>query len=190
MAKASSRHNCLNIFASYAQRDTSTAKSIFQSLMFQAGRSDITMQSILLGVDERELTSGTKPIITMFEKLMLCSGPSYIIIDGLDEIDELERGIVLQHVIAVTKACTTLKVLISGRPSEDIEGKLKKEAKITVHERNAGSIQSYVDQRTPKLLKIFAEDPKAKSEIHGLLKCLGAESKGMTFVSPKKIDDI
>ncbi len=46
-------------------------------------------------MDERELISGTKPIIIMFEKLMLCSRLSYIIIDGLDEIDELECGIVL-----------------------------------------------------------------------------------------------
>lgn len=179
MADVKLCHNCLYIFASYEQGNKTTAKSILQSLIFQAAHTNEMLQTLLVDMDERELTKGMKATVVLLKRIVQSFGPFYIVIDGLDEVDESERSMVLELLLDVSQSCKDVRLLISARPEYDIESKLKKPAKeILVHHRNSGSIQLYVNQRTPEILATFSADKAAKAEIESLLIHLTPTAKG------------
>lgn len=184
----------LFVFLSYKQGDISTI-SIIHSLIFQLVigveyfdgtlRQDLraklfdTFQS-----SQRSLKSNTKFARETLTDLLKCVGPTYIIIDGLDEIPESERVVdTLNELLEMLKGLTGAKLLISSRAQDEIATVLEKTSSkvIRVDEKNSGCIQAYVSVTSDKWLNQSGFDENACSEIKSLLTPLSAKARGKSI---------
>jgi hypothetical protein len=150
-------------------------------LIFQLATEHKDLQAILWQSKQRDLKSNTKFATEVFSTLLKCAGPTYIIIDGLDEITELDSRILLLGLLNILKDVDEIKLLISSRQEDDIAKILKDNAQIIrVDHRNAGSIQAFITSQTQSWFKNTHFDAEVESEIQGLLAPLAANAKGET----------
>jgi hypothetical protein len=177
---AKKNHRTIFAFASHTSQKSLTALSVIQSLIFQAVVDNKNLQTVLVESSERDLQSNTSHASDLLKSLLVSAGPTYIIIDGLDEIEESERQILLQKLETVVKDCNELKILICSRAEEDITKTLGKKAKsIRVDQRNLGSIQAYINTRSQEWMDNCKFDVNTESEVLHLLSPLSARAKGM-----------
>ncbi|KAL2130484.1 hypothetical protein VTI74DRAFT_6338 [Chaetomium olivicolor] len=179
--EAKTRHRTLFAFVSHAYQRSTTARSILQSLLFQLASDVQDAQSVLARANERDLLGSTRYNSELLKTLLDTSsvGPTYLILDGLDEMEAVERGILLQQLISL-EGCSNLKMLVSSRAEHDIAGLLKNRATgIRVDQRNSDSIQSYVKQRTENWIRDKNLDENVQEKVRPLLARLAAKSNGM-----------
>ncbi|SPO07346.1 uncharacterized protein DNG_10040 [Cephalotrichum gorgonifer] len=177
--EARERHQTLFAFASHVDKDNTTARSVLQSLVFQLAFESEDIRSFLVQSNERALSSSTAYVATQLKILLGTTGPTYIVLDGLDEMDKVERGFLLQHLLD-THDCPDTRILVSSRSEDDITNFLKTTAvAIRVDKRNGGSILSYIDQRTQDWMKEKGFKSKPRQQIRQLLTPLAANANGM-----------
>jgi len=177
--EARSLGRALYVFLSYNFSSDVSALSIIHSLIFQLASSDDNLQTIVCHSSRETLKSSIEAAKGILSTLLRSAGPVYIIIDGLDEIDRLERGRLLKQILELSKDCDETKVLISSRPEADITEVLSQETTvIRVDTRNAGSIQTFVTQKTQKWFQERRFSSEAQAEIEGFLAPLSSNSKG------------
>ncbi|CAK7214760.1 hypothetical protein SEUCBS140593_002299 [Sporothrix eucalyptigena] len=100
------QHRTLFAFASYLNKNSLTALSVIQSFIFQAAEADREFQSDLVESKERELKGNTGYAANMLKSYVkMADGPTYIVMDGLDEMDEDERQILLWQLSDLAKHC-------------------------------------------------------------------------------------
>jgi hypothetical protein len=137
------------------------------------------LQDVLCQSGSENLKSSVDAAANLLRTLLVCAGPTYIVIDGMDEIDEIERCRLLKQLLELSKTCKDVKILLSSRAEADITDLLKNQVSIRVDSRNAGSIQTFVKQRTEKWFSECNFLPEAQAEIQGLLAPLASNAKGM-----------
>jgi hypothetical protein len=137
------------------------------------------LQDVLCQSGGENLKSSLDAAASLLKTLLVCAGRTYIVIDGMDEMDELERCRLLKQFLEVSKTCKDVKILLSSRVEADIADLLKDQVSIRVDSRNAGSIQTFVKQRTEKWFTECNFLPEAQAEIQGLLAPLSSKAKGM-----------
>jgi NACHT domain len=176
---AKKNHRTLFVFVSHTNYKNLMALSVIQSLIFQAVVDNKNLETVLVESSERDLKSNTSHASDLLKSLLLSGGPTYIVVDGLDEIEESERQILLQKLETVVKDCDELKILICSRAEEDITKALGKKAKsIRVDQRNLGSIQGYINTRSKEWMDNCNFDIETESEVLRLLSPLSAHAKG------------
>lgn len=169
----------LFVVLSYAVSSFTSALSIMQSLIFQLASDDDNAQAIICHSSCDDLKCNMNAAKTLLSTLLHSVGPVYIIIDGLDEIDGVERGMLLNQLLQLSTDCDEAKLLFSSRPEADITDLLKEKSTIIrVDGRNAGSIQTYVSQHIRKWFQEREFLPEAQAEIERLLAPLASNSKG------------
>jgi hypothetical protein len=105
--------------------------------------------------------------------------PAHFIVDGLDEISEVDRSSLLKSLLQLRKDSVNFKLLISSRGEQDIARLLKPDVQIIrVHFGNGRDIQSYVNKRTDEWLSRLQLDEEMTLEIRSLVKPIGRNSKG------------
>jgi Cdc6-like AAA superfamily ATPase len=174
------QHRTLFAFVSHLNKASLTALSVMQSLIFQAADDDDDFQSLLVESKERELQGNighAAELLNIF--LKTATGPTYTIIDGLDEMDECERQIFLQRLDELSKECGNLRLLISSRAEDDISRALNQKIKsVRVNDRNYGSIQNYIDHRSREWMARHQFDSNTKLEMINLLSPLSINARG------------
>jgi nucleoside-triphosphatase THEP1 len=176
---AKKNYQTIFIFASHTNQKTLTALSVIQSLIFQAVVDKKDLQTVLVESSERDLNSNTSYASDLLKSLLVSAGPTYIVIDGLDEMEESEQQILLQKLETVVKDCNELKILICSRVEDNITQSLAKKARfIRVDRRNLGSIQGYINTRSQEWMDNCNFDVGTKSEVIRLLSSLSACAKG------------
>lgn len=169
----------LFVFLSCANNANQTALSVLQSFVFQAAEDDIDLQAVLNDATERELRGNTGYVLDLFKTWLLGAGPTFCVIDGLDEMDRSERQILLQRLDELTKACSELRLLICSQSEADISRVLeRKAAGIQVNKRNSGSIQAYINTRSDNWISNRRFDSKLGLELRELLSPLSAKADG------------
>lgn len=156
---------------SHIHQTSTTTRSILQSLLFQLAFDVKDAQSVLVESNERELLGSTRYVLELLKTLLDTPtvGPTYIILDGLDEMEAVERGILLQQLTDL-ESCPAVKILISSRLEDDIASILDAKAtKIRVDKRNSGSIQSYVNQRTQDWIRTADFGQEIRKQVERLL---------------------
>lgn len=142
-------HPTLFIFANQMNEERLTALSCIQSLIFQAAMDDESLQAALVESNERDLRSDTSQTSDLLKSLLKSAGPTYIVIDGLDEIPENERRTLMAKLDNIVKECKELKILICSQREDDIAKALENKAEcIKVDQRNFGSIERYIKKRS------------------------------------------
>ena len=85
---------------------------------------------------------------------MLQDTPTFIVLDGLDELDEKCRGQILQDLFHVLESCNQIKLLVSSREDSDLKKRLtgKRAIQIRVHENNRSDMENFVEMECHRLL--------------------------------------
>jgi len=122
--------------------------------------------------------------VELLTTLLSTAGPVFIIIDGLDEIDETERASLLYRLLELSNSCDEAKILVSSRMEDDIHAILHDKAvEIRIDSRNAGSIQAFISRRVQEWFLSRDFVPEARAEIKELLAPLSSKANGTYPVS-------
>ncbi|PVI01812.1 hypothetical protein DM02DRAFT_590626 [Periconia macrospinosa] len=186
-----SKGHSLFAFLSYKATNSISTMSLFHSLIFQLSADDSDLQSIVCNSSGAEFRRNPENVQSVFRTLLSSTGPVYVILDGLDEIDGSKRCRILQGMLQLSAEIDTLRVLISSRPEADLMSLMRdKCSEIRVDAFNVGGIQSYVSQRTSAWYKERQFSPEVRNEMETLLAPLVAKSKGMFLYAKVVLDSI
>ncbi len=173
-------HRTLFAFASYLNKNNLTALSVIQTFIFQAAEADREFQSLLVESKERELKGNTGHAAGMLKSYVkMADGPTYIVMDGLDEMDEDERQILLWQLGDLARHCENLRLLISSRAEDDISRALRDTAtSVQVNEQNGVGLQNYINHRIDDWIARHSVDEDTKREIYDLVSPLSEKADG------------
>jgi hypothetical protein len=173
--------NTLFAFLSYRDPHITTVR-VFQSFIFQLLLENPHLQPILsheFQSNFRKLSSDTTYVRGLLTKLLQIAGFTYVIVDGLDEIEEIERQFLLRALLEVHRDCEDMKLLISSRAEDDITRLLQNEIEpVRVDKKNVEDIRTYVQQRTDTWLASSGFDVEISTETRRLLVPLASKANG------------
>jgi hypothetical protein len=147
-------------------------------LIFQLAAHDEHLQELVCRSSKEALKSSIDIATELLKTLLNYAAPTHIVIDGLDEIEVLDRRQLLKQILELSAACAEARILISSRNEVDINQLLKDHTTIRVDLQNAGSIQNFVNQRAQEWFSERDFDSDERSEVEGLLAPLAAHAKG------------
>lgn len=180
--KAKAAGRAIFAFLSHVFNSSTSALSILHSLIFQLASDDDDLQAALSHTSRENLKNSITVAVNLLTTLLNCAGPVYIIVDGVDEIDEIERGRLLHQLLDLSKNCEETKILISCRPEADIKTILDSaSASIRVDNCNAGSIQAFVNRESHRWFQTRNFLPSERADIERLLAPVAANAKGILF---------
>ncbi|ETS80391.1 hypothetical protein PFICI_07920 [Pestalotiopsis fici W106-1] len=166
-------------FLTYEEAET-TALSTIHSLIFQLAEKHEDLRTIICESTSEALRSDLSATGKLLSDLIHCAGPVYLVIDGIDEISEAERGRLIAEVGKIAEICVQARIILSSRPEADIvRGLGDAVTTITIQDHNEASIESYIRQRSQE---IFSERQMPKSALKSILELLSplaSQAKGM-----------
>lgn len=136
---------------------------------------------MLTDSDKRDFMSNLVTAKGLLEDVLKCKGATFVVVDGLDEVEEVERKLLQSSLLDVLHACkdTVLRVCISSRAEDDIARLLApKAAVIRVHTRNRGGVFTYVNSRFDEWMGNADFLDEGKSEIKALLSPICMKARG------------
>jgi hypothetical protein len=157
------------------------AISIMHSLLFQLAARDANIQVMLADSDRSDLKTNTKVAMELLADALKCAGDTFVVIDGLDEVDEFQRKQFLTTIMEISDASTDpkLKVCISSRAEDDIAKILEpRAATISVDKENTPAIFTYVNSRYEEWMANSDFLNEGASEIKSLLQPVCIKAKG------------
>lgn len=180
VAQAKKKGRTLYAFPSHIHTNT-TAISILHSLLFQAASDDRDLQAMLTDSNKQDLITDTSAAKDLLADVLTCVGDSFVVVDGLDEVDEFERRQLLRALIDILGTCrdSGLKICISSRAEDDIRRILHPMAKaVCVEASNRSGIDTYVNHRFYEWMATSEFHDQGKSEIRALLYRVCLKAKG------------
>ena len=147
MAQADESTYVLYAFPTNGDAGGNTEAAILRSLLYQLCRAN---QSLIPAVNKEYDTRHSRSLLlNTWDKLLetfICgSAPIYIILDGLDECDEIERKQLLRKILGLWQNCPNLHVLIASRKEVDIRWALETKCEmLVVEEKNRTDIKRFV----------------------------------------------
>ena len=131
----------------------------------------------------RKLRSSPDFVRDLLKDILIGLPTTYMILDGLDEMIDTERLVLLESLMGLQKQSPNLKLLISSRAEYDISMNLRSQCEIfRVHEWNTQDIADYVGTRTDAWLQGLHLDPGLIVEMQHFTKDIASKSKGMPLV--------
>ncbi|KAH6845632.1 hypothetical protein B0I37DRAFT_407111 [Chaetomium sp. MPI-CAGE-AT-0009] len=186
------RYTALYAFLSHVHTNT-TAISVIHTLLFQLASRDENLQAMLTNSNTRDFMSNLVAAKSLLEDVLKCKGPTFVVIDGLDEIEEVERKLLQSSLLDVLHACkdTGLRVCISSRAEDDIARLLvQKAAVIRINDRNRGGIYTYVNSRFDEWMRNADFLQEGESEIRALLFPICMKARGMFLYARIVLDNV
>ena len=132
--------------------------------------------------NKRDLMSNTAVAKDLLADVLKCSGDTFVVVDGLDEMEEFERKLLLRSLLDILSACrdSGLKIYISSRVEDDIRRILNPKAKtICVDISNRVAINTYVNNRFDEWMATSEFLDQGKIEIKALLYPVCLKAKGV-----------
>lgn len=171
-------------FLSHQSDHENYTLTILHSFLFQLIIDNKALRPVLSLTYEnnyRKLTSSSEFVEDLLETLLRESPTTYFVVDGVDEVADVERSFLLKSLMRLQKS-QKLKLLISSRAEYDITLFLKSQCeRIKVHESNAQDISDYVDHRTNDWLSGLEAGLEFISELRCLTKNIALKSKGRLY---------
>ena len=146
----------LYAFPTYDDTSGNTEVAIIRSLLYQLCRAN---PSLIPAVNkEYDACYGRSLLLNTCDKLLekfTCSSePVYIILDGLDECDSIDRKQLLKTILHLLGACPNLHVLVASRKEVDIRQTLETSCEtLILEEKNRSDIKRFVTSEINNLWK-------------------------------------
>ena len=164
--------------------------SVLKSLLFQALEAVPSLQPILpdsSNPNHAKLATDYTFVKDLFCTVLTSIGPTFIVLDGLDEIEEIGWKDLLSTILNITKTCVETKVLVSSQEVRGIARALEEHVvTVRVDKNNRGDIQSFVSAESHGLILEFESCGASKEECAGIQVALEsiAEKSDGTLPSP------
>ncbi|KAF2677177.1 hypothetical protein K458DRAFT_436809 [Lentithecium fluviatile CBS 122367] len=179
-------HLVLYAFLSHDFQSLGNGARLLHSLTFQAVEANRDLVAVVHSASistGQEFTSNTNSAKDLLCDLLTNSAPTFIVLDGLDEIEHQKRGNLLKTLLEILESCENLKLLVSSRAERDIMRLLEGiSCSVTVDDNNSKDIEQHVEQEgeswTAELRELGADDPDL-AVIKAGLKEVVARAKGM-----------
>ncbi|PYH80228.1 hypothetical protein BO82DRAFT_393179 [Aspergillus uvarum CBS 121591] len=167
-------------FLSHTYSSSTSALSVLHSLIFQLAGRDEDMQDVLCHSIHDRIRSDITVAVQLLRDLLNCAGSAFLVVDGVDEIEELERGILLKQLLLLSEKCPETRVLISSRREDDIAAILEKMSEsIRIDKRNQEGIQAFISQRLRQMFESREFPPDVQTQIRQSMKPLASKANGM-----------
>ncbi|KAK8054923.1 hypothetical protein PG993_000150 [Apiospora rasikravindrae] len=168
------------VFLSYSDTPPATACSVLQSFAFQVVSDDHDLQVVVCQSYSAETNQSLEGTTIFLSAVLACAGPTYLVLDGLDEMERIERSLLLDQLMLVLESSNETKLFISSRPEADLATKLNKKATdLPINKQNTPGIQTFVHQSMESWFARREFWPEEKAEIEACLKPLATKAKGM-----------
>ena len=175
------------MFLSHVHSASTSAVSIFHSLIFQLALSTEDLQATLCQSSRESLKSNLHSAASLLKSLLDCAGVTFLIVDGVDEIEKRQRELLLAELFKLSAECDAARILICSRPEDDIERALGTSRKIRVDQQNSGSIQAFVSRQSSDWIAKKDFLPHERSEIEALLAPVASKAHGASFVTTHEL---
>ncbi|KAF2494438.1 hypothetical protein BU16DRAFT_462815, partial [Lophium mytilinum] len=131
----------------------------------------------------QDFTSDSKFVKELFLNIAKDSGSLFVVVDGLDEINDHKRRKLAPMLLEALEGCENLKLLLSARSESDIVGSFNdKMVSVRVDENNGPDIGGYVQSEAKGWfaeLRALGADDSDCSEIAASLNGVVTRAKGM-----------
>lgn len=129
--------------------------------------------------DREPLEFDLQSTVDLLISLLRVVGAVRIVIDGLDEIEDIERTRLLRQLLKISSGCDEARLLISSRSEADIKALLEKASKtMRVDTQNMASIHAFVISRYREWRQRVVHSAEDATEIEGLMGALAEKAKG------------
>jgi hypothetical protein len=167
------------LFAFVSHNYATSALSILHSLIFQLTSDNEVLQTVLCRTSRENFKSNFNVALEIFSTLLTCSGPVFIVIDGLDEMEKIERSRLVTGLITAQAKCEQIRICFSSRLEDDLKALLEKDAAlIRVDNHNADSIYEFVRQWSERWFLDHRIRAKEQNEMKKWLAPLPSRSHG------------
>lgn len=169
-------------FLRHGSSSSTRALTVLNSLVFQLAGHHEDLQAAVIQLPLDRIKSDLKAGEALLKSLLDCAGPTYIVIDGIDETDEIERGNLLRTMCNLAQQCPDVRILLSSRHEADIRIILEPVSKsIRVDERNKESIKAFVDTRRTQLFNRSQFPDTDRDEISSAFSHIPSKANGTQF---------
>ena len=179
------QQNILFVFLSFQHRESTNRIAVLHSLIFQLLYRHHHLRPALqkaFDCDYRDLQSFADYNQQLLTDLLQCIGVTYIVLDGLDEISEKERHILLKGFLQMSNHCPELKVMVSSREETDISSLLRSRAlSLRIDLRNSQDIKLYFNTRVEEWLDTLEIDDDTYSSLKSLLQGVPQKAEGIVI---------
>lgn len=173
------------MFLSYDDQIAGDTLNVLHSLLFQILEESYTSRPILQEAYKsniRRLKGDSDFVLAQLSQILQTLGSTFVVIDGLDELDKAVWGHLLSSLLQLHKNCPELKLLISSREERDIATQLEgKATTIRVDNNNSKDIDSYVELECVELfveLRSYGADERTCLKIKKALEIVGERAAG------------
>ncbi|EUC39484.1 hypothetical protein COCMIDRAFT_10428 [Bipolaris oryzae ATCC 44560] len=170
-------------FLSYRARNDDPPLQVFHTFMIQLAIDNKILQPMVTLAyrnNSRQLSSSVEFATNLIKQMLEMLPTTYFVVDGLDDILEVERRFLLEIMLQLHEEHENLKLLISGRPDHDIVRMLSpKVTPIRVEDGNGQEIQAYVQQRSDRWLSSLTITPEDRADISTLMGSIGKSAKAI-----------
>ena len=147
MAPSNESTYILYAFSTHDNTGGNTKAAIIRSLLYQLCRANQSL--IPVANKEHDTRQSHGFLLNIWDKLLETfirgSEPVYIILDGLDECDEIERKQLLKTILDLWRNCPNLRLLVSSRKEVDIRQALGTNCEtLIVEEKSRTDIKRFV----------------------------------------------
>ena len=182
------RQNILFVFLSFQYRESTNRVAVLHSLIFQLLYEHHNLRPALLKAfdsDSRDLQSFADYNQRLLTDLLQCVGVTFIVLDGLDEISEKERDILLKGFLQMSNQCPDLKIMISSREETDISSLLRSRAlSLRIGLRNSEDIELYFNTKAKEWLHTLELDDAMDFSLTSLLQEVPKKADGIKLPRP------
>ena len=180
--------NILFVFLSFQYRESTNRVAVLHSLIFQLLYKHHNLRPALLKAfdsDSRDLQSFADYNQRLLTDLLQCIGVTFVVLDGLDEISEKERDILLKGFLQMSNQCPDLKIMISSREETDISSLLRSRAlSLRIGLRNSEDIELYFNTKAEEWLNTLDLDEATYFQLTSLLQEVPKKAEGINFSRP------
>ena len=161
-------------FISHEQRPIGRGLSVRKSLLFQALAADPSLRPMLPNQAHadypRLLGRDHGSVRDLLCSVLASVGPAFIVLDGLDEIDEVGWKDVLATVLDIKDKCVETKVLVASRDLRGISTTLETHAVATVlvNKHNGVDIREFVHAKSRDMLLDLERQGASKGDRSGI----------------------
>lgn len=176
------QQNILFVFLSFQHRESTNRVAVLHSLIFQLLYQHHHLRPALqkaFDYDNRDLQSFANYNQQLLTDLLQCIGVTYIVLDGLDEIPEKERQVLLKGFLQMSNQCPELTIMVSSREEIDISGLLRSRAlSLRIGLRNSEDIELYFNTKAEEWLDTLPIDDATYSSLKSLLQGVPERAEG------------
>lgn len=132
-------------FLDHKSSSSTSALTIVHSLIFQLASQNDNLQDVIRQSARQQLKSILNVAVKVLRSILHCVGRAFVIIDGVDEIDEIERNRLLNSFLELSRDCHETRIFVSSRQDALILRLLQDRARsIRVDQKNTERIQNIV----------------------------------------------